>query len=280
MKPIAFDYEAPTDLATAIELLTASDGTAKVMAGGQSLGPMLNLRLAQPALLVDVRRIPELHGVTEDNDGVFLGSCVTHAAIEDGEVPEFTRGLMRTVAAEIAYRAVRTRGTIGGSLCHADPAADWVGVLMLLSATALVEGPAGRRELDLESFVTGPFSTALGENEVLVGVRIPRLSGSARWGHCKFSRKPGEFAEAIGAILDDPDRGICRALIGATHGTPRVIDDAGFLAQGFDSERAYAAVDAAGVSGDPYERQVHYAALKRAASRLAGVNARVGDASL
>jgi carbon-monoxide dehydrogenase medium subunit len=268
MKPVAFDYEAPADLAAAIRLLAASEGSAKVVAGGQSLGPMLNLRLAQPALLVDVRRIPELREVSETGGSVVLGSCVTHAAIEDGKVPDCTRGLMRAVAADIAYRAVRNRGTIGGSLCHADPAADWVSALTLLGAVAVIEGPGGRREVEVERFVTGAFSTALTESEVLVGLRIPRLSARARWGHYKFCRKPGEFAEAIGAVLVDPERGICRALIGATHGAPHVIEDARFIAESFDSERAYAEIDAAGVAGDPYERQVHHAALKRASSRL------------
>ena len=268
MKPVAFDYEAPTELASAVALLASGNGSAKVIAGGQSLGPMLNLRLAQPELLVDVRRIPELHQVSESNGSIVFGSCVTHAAIEDGKVPDVTRGLMRTVAADIAYRAVRNRGTIGGSLCHADPAADWVSVLILLSAVAVIEGADGRREMNVEEFVTGPFSTALTESEVLVGLRIPRLSASARWGHYKFCRKPGEFAEAIGAVLLDSDRGICRALIGATHRTPHVITDAHFIVEQFDSARAYEAVDAAGLAGDAYARQVHHAALKRAASRL------------
>lgn len=268
MKPVAFDYERPDDLAAAVKLLAGNNGTAKVMAGGQSLGPMLNLRLAQPQLVIDVRGIRELHQVSADDGSVVLGSCITHAAIEDGKVPEVTRGLMREVAANIAYRAVRNRGTIGGSLCHADPAADWVSVLPLLSAVALIEGPEGRREVEAERFMTGPFSTVLAENEILVALRIPRLSARARWGHYKFCRKPGEFAEAIGAVLVDPDRDLCRAVIGATHGAPHVIEAAYFLADGFDSERALAAIDAAGLTDDPYERQIHHTALKRAALRL------------
>lgn len=268
MKPVAFDYERPRDVAAAVKLLAGSRGAAKVMAGGQSLGPMLNLRLAQPQLVIDVRRIDELHAVSDSNGSIVLGSCITHAAIEDGVVQDITRGLMREVAANIAYRAVRNRGTIGGSVCHADPAADWVNVLPLLSAVALIEGPGGRREVDLEHFVTGAFSTVLDDDEILVALRIPKLSAAARWGHYKFCRKPGEFAEAIGAVLVDPDRNICRAVIGATHGAPHVIEDARFIAEGFDSERALAAVAAAGVGDDPYERQIHHTALKRAALRL------------
>ena len=268
MKPVAFDYERPRDLAAAIRLLAQSDGVGKIMAGGQSLGPMLNLRLAQPQLVVDVRGIAELNEVEESNGSVVLGSCTTHAAIEDGRVPDVTRGLMREVAANIAYRAVRNRGTIGGSLCHADPAADWVSVLVLLSAVAMVEGPAGRREIEAERFVSGAFATALADDEILVGLRIPKLSSQGRWGHYKFCRKPGEFAEAISAVLVDPERGVCRAVMGATHGAPHVIENARFLADGFDTEQAFAAVESAGMAGDPYERQIHHTALRRAATRL------------
>ncbi|HYC48301.1 MAG TPA: FAD binding domain-containing protein [Burkholderiales bacterium] len=267
MKPVAFDYERPRDLASAVKLLAAEDG-AKVMAGCQSLGPMMNLRLAQPRLVVDVRGIAELQEVREDAANVVIGSCVTHAMIEDGRVPDPSRGLMREVASNIAYRAVRNAGTIGGSLCHADPAADWVNTLPLLSAVAIVEGASGRREIETERFVTGAFSSALADDEIVVALRIPKLSAAARWGHYKFCRKPGEFAEAVGAVLIDPERGVRRAIVGATHGAPHVIDDARFLTGDFDEERAIAAVDAAGVGDDVYERQIHVTALRRAAQRL------------
>ena len=117
---------------------------AKVLAGGQTLGPMLNLRLAQPALLVDITRIPELAAVSEDADAVTIGATVTHAAIEDGRVPDPTGGFLARVARGIAYRAVRTRGTIGGSLAHADPAADWLSCLAALGAEVVIAG-AGRQ---------------------------------------------------------------------------------------------------------------------------------------
>ena len=267
MKPVAFDYERPGELGAALELLSRGAGIAKVMAGAQSLGPMLNLRLAQPRLVVDVRGVPELRAVEETADSVFLGSCTTHAAIEDGRVPDPSRGLMREVAANIAYRAVRNRGTLGGSACHADPAADWPNVLPLLSAVALIAGRGQRREVPAEQFMTGAFSTVLEDDEILLGFRIPRLSAGARWGHYKFCRKPGEFAEAIGAVLVDPARRVCRAIVGAVHGSPHVIEDASFLVNGFDAERAFAAVDGAGAGEDAYERQIHFTALKRAAAR-------------
>lgn len=268
MKPVAFDYERPRDLATAMRLLSGAGGNAKVMAGGQSLGPMLNLRLAQPQLVVDVRGIAELHEVSEAGNSAIFGSCTTHAAFEDGKVPDITRGLMQEVAAHIAYRAVRNHGTIGGSVCHADPAADWVSVLVLLAAVAIIEGRGGRREVDVGRLMTGAFATVLAEDEILVGLRIPKLTGSARWGHYKFCRKPGEFAQTIGAVLVDPDRAVCRAVLGATGSTPHVIDDARFVTGRFDSDQVYAAIDAAGLGHDPYERQLHHTALKRAASGM------------
>ena len=270
MKPAAFDYEKPRDLPAALKLLTEADGSAKILAGGQSLGPMLNMRLAQPRLLIDVRGVDELNQVTDSDGGVVFGSCTTHAAIEDGEVPDITRGLMREVAANIAYRAVRNRGTIGGSLCHADPAADWVSVLTLLAAVALIGGPRGRRELPVERFMKGAFTTDLADDEILVGLRIPNLSGRARWGHYKFCRKPGEFAESIGAVLDDPEHGVCRAVIGATGSAPHVIDDARFLVDTFDSNRCLTTIDAAGLGHEPYDRQLHHNALKRAGLSLRG----------
>ena len=269
MKPVAFDYERPGTLAAALKLLASGEGMVKVLAGGQSLAPMLNLRLAQPRLLVDIRGLQELNQVSEADDSVFLGSCITHAAIEDGRIPDSTSGLMREVAAHIAYRAVRNRGTIGGSLCHADPAADWVSVLVLLSAVALIEGAAGQREVPAEQFMTGAFSTVLADDEILVGLRIPKFSARARWGYYKCCRKPGEFAEAVSGVLVDADRDVCRAVIGATNRAPHVIEMAGFVADRFDAERAYAEIDAAGLGAEPYERQLHHAALRRAAMRLA-----------
>ena len=267
MKPVAFDYEKPRDLAAAIRLLAGSGGSGKVIAGGQSLGPMLNLRLAQPDLLVDITGIDELHQATESDGAIVLGSCITHAAIEDGRVPEGTGGLMRAIAADIAYRAVRNRGTIGGSLCHADPAADWVSVLALIEAVAVIEGTTGRREVNVERFMTGAFTTVLAENEILVALRIPKRSSATRWGHYKFCRKPGEFAEAIGAVLHDPERGVRRAVIGATRGAPHTIGCADFIPGRFDSNQVLAALDAAGIA-QPYERQIQYTAMKRAAARL------------
>ena len=256
MKSAAFDYERPKDVPGALKLLT---GESKLLAGGQSLGPMLNLRIVHPSLLIDVRGIDELKQAREEKESVTLGACITHSQIEDGGVADPSRGLMRHVASRIAYRAVRNRGTIGGSLSHADPAADWPTALALLNGVAIVQGRKGTREIALDQFVTGLFSTALRDDEILTAIKIQKLSAKARWGWWKFTRKAGEFSQAIGGALHDPERGVSRAVIGAVRGAPHAVADA---------RRCDPAAEAAKVCSDPYERQLHAVALRRAISQL------------
>ncbi len=176
MKPAAFDYARPASLAEAIVLLSQAQGTAQdsargaqgdapvdvqLMAGGQSLVAMMNLRVASPGLVIDIGRLPELRAVSETGDHVSLGACVTHAAIEDGRVPDPSRGLMPSVAANLAYRAVRTRGTLGGSLALSDPAADWPATMAALDAQLLLRGPRGERCVAAVAFATGIYETCL-----------------------------------------------------------------------------------------------------------------------
>ena len=132
-----------------------------------------------------------------------LGACVTHAAIEDGRVADPSRGLMPRVAATLAYRAIRTRGTIGGSLALADPAAEWPAVLAALDAEVTLCGPRGRRSLKCAEFTTGIFETKLAQDEIIESVRIPKLSADARWGYLKLCRKSGEFANALAVVVAD-----------------------------------------------------------------------------
>ncbi|WP_428028966.1 FAD binding domain-containing protein [Ancylobacter sp.] len=225
MKAARFDYQRPDDLAGAV-LALADDG-AKAVAGGQSLGPMLNLRLARPGRLVDVARLAKLRRVEERTDGVLYGAALTHAEFEDGAVPDPTPGFLARIAHGIAYRAVRNRGTIGGSLAHADPAADWPTTLAALGARVHLVGPAGTRELPVEAFILGAFETALVPGEIIAGVFVPRRSASARFGYRKSCRKVGEFAEAMCAVLVDPAGGTRRLAIGATEARQVVIADAG-----------------------------------------------------
>jgi carbon-monoxide dehydrogenase medium subunit len=272
MKPAPFDYARPSTLAEAIALLRCDGLAVKLLAGGQSLGPMLNLRLAQPDLLVDITAVPDLLRAETEGDGVLMGACVTHADIEDGRVPDPTEGALPSVARAIAYRAVRNRGTIGGSLAHADPAADWISALAALGAEAITRGPAGQRRLPVEQFMAGVFEPALEPDELLEAIHVPRLSAQRRWGFYKVCRKAGEFAHAIGAVLFDPERAVCRAVIGATESTPIVVPDAAPLFGGrpedglaltYDPAVAATLLDEKGMRV-PFERQIHLTALERA----------------
>jgi aerobic carbon-monoxide dehydrogenase medium subunit len=226
MKPAMFDCVRASSLAEATRLLVEANGTARVVAGGQSLGPMLNLRLAQPRVLIDITGIPELTRIDDDADAVTFGACITTANIEDGRLPD--RGLkqLAVVAMQIAYRAVRNRGTVGGSLCHADPAADWTSALCAFGAECQISAGNGRLLLPADQFITGAYENALAPGEVLEAIKIPRLSPHGRFGYQKICRKSGEFALAIGAVLDDAERGLFRIVIGATKGRPIVVADA------------------------------------------------------
>ncbi len=266
MKPARFDYSVAADAVDAVRQLTDVGDGAKLIAGGQSLGPMLNLRLARPDLLIDIRRCVDLKEVDDAADAVTYGAGIPHAAFEDGLVPDATPGWLAPVARGIAYRAVRNKGVIGGSVAHADPAADWPTVMMALGADALVRGADGVRTVPLSEFVTGPFRTALSFNEVLTGLRVPRRAAPARWGYWKFCRKAGEFAKASAAILHDPDRDEIRAVIGAIEQAPVLVPDAAEL---LDDPRAAAETVARLVPGlSPASGKMHAQALERAA-RLA-----------
>ncbi len=227
MKAAAFEVHNPATLDAA--LAAAAQG-ARIFAGGQSLGPMLNLRVARPATLAPVARLPELNGASEDAGYVTLGAAVTHAAIEDGRTPDLSGGILRRIASGVAYRAVRNRGTIGGSLCHADPAADWVTTLTALRARVVIAGRDGRREQTVEHFVRGAYQVALAPGEIVCAVRIPKSGVAARFGYCKFCRKPGEFAHAMAAVLIEGPRR--RAAIGATGGAPLALEDDAVSSEG------------------------------------------------
>lgn len=275
MKPVNFDYARPADVGAALALLADDALSVKVMAGGQSLGPMLNMRLVQPDLLVDIAGIEELKQVTDRPDEIVFGACITHADIEDRRVPDVTRGALPSVANGIAYRAVRNRGTVGGSLTHADPSADWISILSAVGARVTLRGPSGNRTIAVEDYMLGALEADLRPGEMLVSIAVPKLGRSARWGYYKSCRKTGEFAHAIGAFLSDPERGVSRVVIGATESRPIVVPDAQHLIgdgraerldRVFDSHAAGEAIAAAGMA-DPIDRQTHVVALRRAIER-------------
>lgn len=264
MKPVSFGYHVAASAAEAADVLDQAAGTAKLVAGAQSLGPMLNLRLARPERLVDVAMLPALRETRESPDRVTLGAAITHAEIEDGEVPDPTPGWLAAVAARIAHRAIRNRGTLGGSLAHADPAADWPVVMLALGASIIVEGPAGRREMAVQDFVIGPFQTRLEPNELIVSIEIPRPEPGARWAYWKYTRQVGEFAKASAAVLIDPGGRNPRIAIGALSGPPRLIeaDMARRLVAGETDATTALAAFMAGQA--PAGRALHVVALRNA----------------
>ena len=226
MKPVDFTYHRAAGLDDALERLNAGGDGAKLLGGGQSLGPMLNLRLARPRALIDVSSIAALRTVEPARERVTVGAAVTHAEIEDRPASDPVERAMREVAAGIACRAVRNRGTIGGSVAHADPSADWPIFLLCADARVRIRGAAGTRDLPMSDFTRAAYTTALASGEIVTRVEVPRAGGRARFGFCKLCRKAGEFAEAVGAVLIDPERRCCRVVAGAVGSKPVVLPDA------------------------------------------------------
>ena len=277
MKPAPFGYERPRDLQAALVLLGEAEASVKIIAGGQSLGPMLNLRLVEPALIVDIAGLAELKQVERCGDELVIGACVTHADIEDGHIPDVTRGAMQRVAGNIAYRAVRNRGTVGGSLSHADPAADWVSALSALGAKLTLRSLSGVRTVAMADFIVGALESALRAGELVEAIHVPALPASAHWGYAKACRKTGEFAHAIGAIVIDPSAATARVVIGAIDSAPIVITNpaelfggriTGDYKQRFDARVADAILAKAGVT-NAVHRHIHVNVLKRAVREAA-----------
>jgi carbon-monoxide dehydrogenase medium subunit len=276
MKSPPFEYVRPSSLEDAVRQLTTLNAAGKsvqVMAGGQSMLAMMNLRVSSPDMIIDIGGLGELRGAEPCEEGIRFRACVTHAAIEDGRVTDPSSGLMPHVAATIAYRAVRNRGTIGGSLALSDPAGDWVTVMPTLDAQVRVVGPAGPRTVAAKDFTTGIYETARGPDEILESIVVPRLSRSARWGFSKFSRKTGDFAVSIAAVVLDPERDYARIVLGGLDGPPAVLahaSDALKRRAEQDEIGAAASADLAegGHSFDPYQGSVHAAMISRAVSQV------------
>ncbi len=268
MKAAAFEHQSAADMQEAVRLLADAGGRAKLIAGGQSLGPMLNLRLTRPQLLVDLASLSGLTSVQTLGQDLLIGARVTHAAIEDGRYPALASHPMRQVAAGIAYRAIRNKGTVGGSLAHADPAADWVVTLVAMGAVLRLLSPRGERELALEVFMRAAYTTDLADDEMITAVRVPAMPQS-RWGYYKFCRKPGEFADASAAVCQIAPGAPWRAVLGALDGPPmlltalsRELGEAG--AQAPTQGRLREEVARALPEHDPVDQQLHAVCLARA----------------
>jgi aerobic carbon-monoxide dehydrogenase medium subunit len=204
MIPAQFDYAAPESLDEAIKQLADGGEDAKLLAGGHSLLPLMKLRLAAPALLVDLRKVPGLHGINRENGNWRIGAMTPHAELEHS--PEL--GLTSQVAGTIADPQVRNRGTIGGSLAHGDPASDLPGVLLAAEGTVTVQGPDGQRTIAAADLFENYMETAIGPTEVLTEVHLPTLDG---WGHAyeKFNRRSEDWAMVAVSALVKQTGDIC-----------------------------------------------------------------------
>jgi carbon-monoxide dehydrogenase medium subunit len=200
-----FDYAIPTTVQEAVALLAAANGTAKLLAGGQSLVPILAFRLAQPSTLVDIGRIAGLDQIEIDATGVRLGARVRWCDIEADPNLAVAHPLLVAAITHVAHYAIRTRGTVGGSLAHADPAAEMPGVAVVCDAEITVVGPSGSRSVPAASFFLGPLTTALKHSEIITQVRLPPWPADRRWGFEEFARRCGDFALAGVAAFYDLD---------------------------------------------------------------------------
>jgi carbon-monoxide dehydrogenase medium subunit len=218
MKAARLDYVRASDASDALRLLAQHGAAARLIAGAQSLGPMLNLRLSRPQILIDIARIEGLRRIEDLGAKWRIGAGVTHAQLED-RCLDGAR-ILSEVASGIAFRAIRNRGTIGGSLAHADPAADWPVALAALGASINLRSARAARSVQVEHFLIGAFTTALAEDEIIESIDVPKLSAASRCAYYKFSRKTGDFAEVSAAAAFDPQARIARLFLGALHSRP------------------------------------------------------------
>jgi CO/xanthine dehydrogenase FAD-binding subunit len=224
MKPPSFLYACPRSLDEALGLVAEHGSEAKLLAGGQSLVPILNLRLAEPKALIDLNRVTEISGIRRENGALAIGAMTRHREVEASPEALAAEPLLARAAKEIGHLAIRTRGTIGGSLAHADPAAEWPLVAVLLGAEITLRSKARTRRVAAREFFLGPLTTSTEPDEILVEVSFPAAKPASRFGFCELTRRPGDFAiVAIACRLTLDDGGFCRnaaLAVGGAQGIP------------------------------------------------------------
>ncbi len=218
MIPVAFDYEVAESVDHALELLGQHGDEAKLLAGGHSLLPIMKLRLAAPALLVDLGRITDLNYVRDDGDHLTIGAMTRHTDVEHNPIVQEHCGLLSYTASLVGDPQVRHRGTIGGSLAHADAASDLPSTLMALDASFVVKGPNGERSVAIEDFFKDYLMSDLGADEILTEVRVPKLSAGTGWSYQKFTRRAMDWAVVgVAAVVEKSNGSIGTARIGLTN---------------------------------------------------------------
>ncbi|MCH7698601.1 MAG: xanthine dehydrogenase family protein subunit M [Chloroflexi bacterium] len=207
MKPAPFEYYAPTSVAETVALLEQHGPEAKLLAGGQSLVPLLNMRLARPTVVVDVGRVAGLDYVREEDGALAIGAMTSQRTIERSELVEQRLPLLRAATRLVGHPQIRNRGTVGGSIAHADPAAEYPAVALALDAQMRVAGPGGERVIEAADFFVTYLTTALEPSDVLTEVRMPLLPGGAGWSIVEIARRHGDFALAGAVVTLSVDSG-------------------------------------------------------------------------
>jgi len=205
MKLPPLEYACPDTLKEAVALLASRDGDAKAIAGGQSLMPMMAFRIATPTLLVDLRKLTELRGIKISADGVRLGALVRWRDILDDERLATAHPLLQAAVTHVAHYQVRNRGTVGGSIAHADPAAEMPGIVVTCDAEITAVGTSGARVIPARDFFAGALTTALEPDEIITEIKLPAWPAGRRWGFQEFARRRGDFAMAAAALFYDQD---------------------------------------------------------------------------
>jgi carbon-monoxide dehydrogenase medium subunit len=201
MKPAAFDYIRPDGLDATLAALAQHGGDAKLLAGGQSLMPLLNFRMLRPSCLIDINRLDALDHVTEDGEGLRIGALTRHHTLETSPLVARRYPVLAAAMRHVAHLAIRNRGTLGGSLCHADPAAELPMMALLLDAALEARSTEGARSIAAQDFFIGPLATSLAETEMVTEIRLPALALRTGWGFEEFALRAGDFAFAAAAAL-------------------------------------------------------------------------------
>jgi aerobic carbon-monoxide dehydrogenase medium subunit len=269
MKPAPFQYHAPTTIDEAVRTLAEVAGEdGRVLAGGQSLVPIMAFRLARPGHLVDINGVATLRRLAVDGDRLSIGACVRHAAFHKPVVEGPLGRLLATVVRHIAHYPIRTRGTFCGSIAHADPASEWCAVAAALDADMIARRAGGTRTISAQDFFRGIMTTALDEDEILVEVRLPILPADTRFGFYEFNRRAGDFALAMALVTYRVEDGMissARVAVGGVESQPRRIAQAEQALAGRPPDRAAFEAAAAAVAAavDPLDDATTSASYRR-----------------
>jgi carbon-monoxide dehydrogenase medium subunit len=244
MYPAQFDYHTPGSIKEALDLLGKHKDDAKLLAGGHSLLPAMKFRLARPAHLVDLRKVPGLSGIKEDGGTLVIGAMTTHYAVESSAAVKSKCGVLAQTAALIGDPMVRNMGTIGGSLAHADPAADYPATAIAVGAELVAEGPKGKRTIKVDDFFKGLMTTAVGADEILTEVRVPALAANQSAAYMKFPHPASRFAVVGVTAVLTIDGGKCtKASVGVTGAGTHAV-----RANGVEAALAGKTLDAASIA--------------------------------